>query len=86
MVSSRIVPTRFNNAVEASSQILTQEPTNDMHLLSEIIQIMQPFNSNRNNQNVHFLVQIELLEKKMRNRIFFLSKMLPNLLLFVVQT
>ena len=38
MVSSRIVPTRFNNAVEASSQILTQEPTNDMHLLSEIIQ------------------------------------------------
>ena len=38
MVSSQIVPTRFKNAVEASSQILTHEPTNDMRLLSEIVQ------------------------------------------------
>ena len=32
------MPTCSNNAVEASSQILTQDPTNDMHLRSEIIQ------------------------------------------------
>ena len=63
------MPTWFNNAVEVNSQIHTQEPTNDMHLLLKLFKmLLQPFNSDKNNQNMHFLAQMKLVEINSQKR------------------